>query len=139
MGSSTVPAARRRSWTRIRDWTSERTYRELLRQHNLSHVPTILLKQFAQLGVRSAQHNSKIFELEREAENNGGKMDQEAWSRWTFLVTEHRRSALAIATLAKFIFSDEHRPAEIDLMAMLAKQAPETETVEPEPPESDPS
>jgi hypothetical protein len=55
-------------------------------------VPAILLKQFAQLGVRSAQYNRKIFELEKEAEANGGKMDAEAWSRWTFLVTEHRRS-----------------------------------------------
>ena len=116
---------------RICDWTSERAYRELHRQHNLSHVPTILLKQFAQLGVRSAQYNRKIFELEREAESNGGKLDPEAWARWTFLVTEHRRTALAIATLARSIFNDEHRAGEIDLAAMLAEQAHDAETVEP--------
>src|SRR5437764_14021453 len=80
MGNSRVPAARRRSWTRTGDWTSERAYRELVRQHNLSHVPTILLKQFAQLGVRPAQYNSKISELEREAESNGGKLHQEAFA-----------------------------------------------------------
>lgn len=129
--SNSVPVAKRRRWTRIRDYSTERAFRELVRQHDLSHVPTILLKQFAQLGVRSAQYNRKIRELEKEAEHNSGTMDAEAWSRWTFLVTEHRRCALAIATLARSIFNNEHRPGEIDLVAMFAKQATEAETVEP--------
>jgi hypothetical protein len=140
MGTA-VPTARQRRWTRIRDYSSERAYRELVRQHDLSRVPTILLKQFAQLGVRSAQYNRKIFELEKEAEDNGGRMDPEAWSRWTFLVTEHRRSALAIATLARSIFGDKHRPREIDLVSLMAQQAEDPPAEDPpngEPPAEDP-
>jgi hypothetical protein len=112
---------------RIRAWTSERAYRELLRQHNVSHVaddPAEAVR--AGWGARrSAQSPNR--DLEREADFNGGRMDPEAWARWTFLVTEHRRSALAIATLARSIFRDEHRPREVDLVSLMAGQASDAE------------
>ena len=115
MGSSATVPKFRRSWTRIRDYSTERAFRELVRTHDVSHVPTIMLKQFVALGVRASQYNRKIRELEKEAEVNRGEMSDGVWARYTFLVTEHRRCALAMAVLAKSIFGDERRAPAIEL------------------------
>jgi len=72
----------------------------------------------------------------RRQDGSGGVV-----ARWTFLVTEHRRSALAIATLARSIFGDEHRPREIDLVSLMAQQAEDPPVEYPpngEPPAEDP-
>jgi hypothetical protein len=44
-----------RSWTKIRNHRAEYSYRQLIRQHDLSGVPTVLVRQFAAVSIRAHQ------------------------------------------------------------------------------------
>lgn len=114
----------RRSWTRIRNARSEYSYRQLIRQHDLSHVPQILVRQFAQVAVRASQLDKQIAEIERPVDRDVTKMDATTFHRWCYLMSEFRRYADSVDRLAKAVFGEQHRPPAIDLVAQMA-QPPE--------------
>ena len=49
-------------------------------------------------------------------------VDDATFARWSFLVTEQQRCALAIAQLAKSVFGEQHQQPALDLVAMLSTQ-----------------
>jgi hypothetical protein len=122
----------RRSWTRIRNARSEYTYRQLIRRHDLSGVPEILVRQFAQVAVRAHQLDKQIADIERPVQRSVIKMDAATFQRWSFLMSEFRRYADSVDRLAKAVFGGDRRPPSLDLVAQMAR-ATEAETVEPEP------
>jgi hypothetical protein len=138
MANATEPAYRR-SWTMTRNLRAERRSRQLVRQHDISGTPLVLVHQFSQLTVRADQLDRQLVAIQRRVARVTD-MDADTFARWSFLVTEHRRCALAIATLAKSIFGEQHRPPEDDLVSMMARDvATDAETVvEADPPAEPP-
>jgi hypothetical protein len=122
--------AYRRRWTQIRNYRTERRRRQLISQHDLSGTPVVLVGQFAQLSVRSEQLDREIFLIDRQVKHITD-MDAETFARWSFLVTEHRRCALAIAQLAKSVFGEQYKEPALDLVGMMANGNDAAETVEP--------
>ena len=125
-----------RTWTRVRNYRTERRKRELVKKHDLSGVPIVLVHQFAQLSVRAEQLDRESFLIQKQMPCVT-EMDDVTFARWCFLVTEHRRTALALTASAKSVFGEQHRAPAIDLVALM--QQPVAESVESDPPESDPS
>jgi hypothetical protein len=130
MAPTSSGPAYQRSWTRTRNYRSEYSYRQLVRQHDLSGVPTILVRQFAQVSVRAHQLDRQIAEIEKRA-RLVTDMDDATFSRWSYLTSEFSRYADSVDRLAKAVFGSEHRPPPLDLVAQMA-QADTAETVEPE-------
>lgn len=115
-----------------RNLSAQRRSRMLIRKHGLDGVPVVLVHQFSQLCVRGDQLDRQIVNIQSRV-RRVTDMDADMFARWSFLVTEHRRCALAIATLSKSIFGEQHRPPEVDLVAELSRAADaDAETVEPE-------
>jgi hypothetical protein len=122
-----------RSWTRTRNYRSERRSRELVKKHDLSGVPVILINQFSELSVRAEQLDREIVVIQKRV-LHVTDMDEVTFARWSFLVTEHRRCALAITSLAKAVFGEQHRPPTIDLVAEMSR----LDQVEPVPEAAEP-
>jgi hypothetical protein len=97
--------AYRRSWTRIRNFRAEYSYRQLVRQHDLSGVPTVLVRQFAAVSVRVHQLDRQIANIERHTPLVTD-MDDAVYTRWCFLVGEFRRYVDSQAKLAKAVFAE---------------------------------
>jgi hypothetical protein len=114
------PRKYERSWTRERDFASERAFRRLKRERDLSGVPVLLVRHLAQVSVRAGELNERIIKIEREARANDGAMDSGTWQRWCYLVSEYRRFALAIATLSKSVFAEQRQQSDFDLVAAMA-------------------
>src|ERR1700746_302970 len=120
--------AYQRSWTRTRNYRSEYSFRQLVRQHDLSGVPTVLVRQFAAVSVRAHQLDRQIANIERHTPLVTD-MDDAVYTRWCFLVGEFRRYVDSQAKLAKAVFAERQAPA-IDLVAQMA-QSDGAEVVEP--------
>jgi hypothetical protein len=123
--------AYRRSWTRVRNFRTEYSYRQLIRQHNLSGVPTVLVRQFAAISVRAHQLDRQIAEIEKGTPLVTD-MDDAVYARWCFLVSEFRRYADSVDKLAKAVFVERQAPT-VDIFSLMAQQD-QVETVEPEQP-----
>jgi hypothetical protein len=123
-----------RSWTKVRNWRSEYTFRRLMQQHDQSGVPSVLVRQFAAVSVRAHQLDRQIAGIERRTPLVT-EMDEDVFTRWCFLVGEFRRYADSTAKLAKAVFADRQAPA-IDLVGQMATAEP-VEVAEPESPESE--
>jgi hypothetical protein len=129
--------AYRRSWTRVRNFRAEYNYRQLIRQHDLSGVPTVLVRQFAAVSVRAHQLDRQIADIEKRTPLVTD-MDPATFQRWCFLISEFRRYADSVDRLAKRVFV-EREPGAIDLEAAMRRVAaldePE-QAVESEPSDS---
>jgi hypothetical protein len=122
--------AYRRSWTKIRNHRAEYNYRQLIRQHDLSGVPAVLVRQFAQVSVRAHQLDRQIANIEKRTPLVTD-MDDTVYTRWCFLVSEFRRYADSVDKLAKAVFAERQAPT-VDIFSLMAQQD-QVETVEPEP------
>ena len=124
--------AYRRGWTRVRNYRTEYSYRQLVRQHDLSGVPTVLVRQFAALSVRAHQLDRQIAEIERRV-RLVTDMNATTFERWCYLTSEFRRYADSVDKLAKAVFGNQQRGTPIDLVSMMAaQQSDAVETVEPD-------
>jgi hypothetical protein len=112
--------AYQRSWTRTRNYRSEYSYRQLVRQHDLSGVPTVLVRQFAQVSVRAHQLDRQIAEIEKRV-RLVTDMDDATFARWSYLTSEFRRYADSVDRLAKAVFGEQHREPALDLVASMAQ------------------
>src|SRR5262249_39482098 len=93
--------------------------------------PEPLVRQFAQVIVRGAQHERWLVEIEDYVRRHGGElarkslilaMDDLTFQRWTYLDTSRRGYSEAASRLGKDIFGEQHQEREIDLVA---NKAPE--------------
>jgi hypothetical protein len=118
--------AYRRSWTRVRNFRAEYSYRQLVRQHDLSGVPTVLVRQFAAVSVRAHQLDRQIAEIEKRTPLVTD-MDDAVYTRWCFLISEFRRYADSLDKLAKTVFAKRESQA-VDIFTLMNR---DVETVEP--------
>jgi hypothetical protein len=95
-----------RAWTRVRDRSTERTYRQLLKQYDLAHCPQVLVRQFAQVAIRSNQLDRQIAEIEKGVHGSLLAMDATTFPRWSFFMSEFRRYADSADRLAKAVFGE---------------------------------
>src|SRR5215472_10593764 len=102
--------AYQRSWTRIRNHRAEYNYRQLIRRHDLSGVPTVLVRQFAQVSVRAHQLDRQIAQIEKRV-RSVIEMNDVQFQRWSYLVAEFRRYADSVDRLAKAVFTSSSAPA----------------------------
>jgi hypothetical protein len=100
----------RRAWTRVRNQSTERSYRQLLKKYDLAHVPLVLVKQFAQVAVRANQLDRQIAEIEKGVHSSVLAMDATTFQRWSDLMSEFRRYVDSVDRLAKAVFGSEHVP-----------------------------
>jgi hypothetical protein len=128
--------AYRRSWTKVRNIRAEYNFRQLIRHHDLSGVPTVLVRQFAAISVRAHQLDREIANIEKRVQLVTD-MDDVTFTRWCYLTSEYRRYADSVDKLAKAVFGNEHRAPSLDLVAAMAQHIDAPEPVEPEQPESE--
>jgi hypothetical protein len=110
-----------RSWTRTRNYRSEYSYRQPVRRHDLSAVPSVRVRQFAQVSVRAHQLDRQIAEIEKRV-RLVTDMDEATFARWSYLTSEFRRYTDSVDRLAKAVFGEQHRAPAFDLVAAMAQQ-----------------